>query len=70
MGKSAVIEICSMYGENILRDAGDKPQHPRVLLLAHTGKAASLIGKINFPYHTFQNSKANISRWYHNPWSI
>ena len=56
MGKSAVIEICSMYGENILRDAGDKPQHPRVLLLAHTGKAASLIGKISFPYHSFQNT--------------
>ena len=44
-----------MYAEKILTDAGDKPQHPRVLLLAHTGKAASLIGKISFPYHNFQN---------------
>ena len=46
MGKSAVIEVCSMHAENILREKGDKPHHPRVLLLAHTGKAASLIGKL------------------------
>jgi hypothetical protein len=45
VGKSAVIEVCSMHAENILRESGDKPNHPRVLLLAHTGKAASLIGK-------------------------
>ena len=45
-GKSAIIGAISMHAENILRDAGDKPQHPRILLLAHTGKAASLIGKM------------------------
>ena len=33
-----------MHAEKILRDAGHKPHLPRVLLLAHTGKAASLIG--------------------------
>ena len=45
-GKSATIKVCSMHAEKILRKAGDKPNHPRILLLAHTGKAASLIGKL------------------------
>ena len=44
-GKSSVIKVVSMHAERILRKAGDKPNHPRILLLAHTGKAASLIGK-------------------------
>ena len=44
-----------MHAENILREKGDKPHHPRVLLLAHTGKAASLIGKLIFLYcNSFQ----------------
>ena len=34
----------SMHAEKIIRKAGDKPNHPRVLLCAFTGKAASLIG--------------------------
>ena len=34
----------SIHAEKILRKAGDKPNHPRVLLCAFTGKAASLIG--------------------------
>ena len=34
-----------MQAEKILRAEGDKPHHPRVLLLAQTGKAASIIGK-------------------------
>ena len=37
-----------MYAEKTLRDTGFKPHLPRVLLLAHTGKAASLIGEIIF----------------------
>ena len=45
-GKSSVIQVVSMHAERILRKAGDKPNHPRVLLLAHTGKAASIIGKL------------------------
>ena len=44
-GKSATIEVIAMQAEKILRAEGDKPNHPRVLLLAQTGKAASLIGK-------------------------
>ena len=44
VGKSALIKVVSMHAEKILRKAGDKPTHPRVLLTAHTGKAASLIG--------------------------
>ena len=45
MGKSATIRVVSMHAETILQKAGGKPNHPRVLLCAHTGKAASLIGK-------------------------
>ena len=37
-----------MQAEKILRAEGDKPHHPRVLLLAQTGKAASIIGKCLF----------------------
>ena len=44
-GKSATINVAAMHAERILRKAGHAPNHPRVLLTAHTGKAASLIGK-------------------------
>ena len=44
VGKSAIIKAMSMHAEKILRKAGDKQNHPRVLLCAFTGKAASLIG--------------------------
>ena len=43
VGKSALIRVSAMHAEKILRKRGDKPNHPRVLLTAHTGKAASLI---------------------------
>ena len=42
-GKSSIIKVVAMHAERILRKAGDKPNHPRVLLTAHTGKAASII---------------------------
>ena len=35
-----------MNAERRLRKEGGKPDHPRVLITAHTGKAASLIGKL------------------------
>ena len=35
-----------MWAEKILRKEGDDPHKPRVLLMAFTGKAASLIGKL------------------------
>ena len=44
VGKSAIIKAMSMHAEKILRKAGDKANHPRVLRCAFTGKAASLIG--------------------------
>ena len=47
-GKSAIIKVASLHAERILRKAGDKPNHPRVLLTAHTGRAASLIGKLTY----------------------
>ena len=48
MGKSATIRAISTQAENILRNAGDEPNHPRVLLCAFTGKAANLIGECFF----------------------
>ena len=45
VGKSATIRAISTQAENILRNAGDEPNHPRVLLCAFTGKAANLIGE-------------------------
>ena len=45
VGKSAIIKAMSMHAEKILRKVGAKEDHPRVLLCAFTGKAASLIGK-------------------------
>ena len=38
--------MMSMWAEKILRKEGDDPHKPRVLLMAFTGKAASLIGKL------------------------
>ena len=35
-----------MNAERRLQKEGGKPDHPRVLITAHTGKAASLIGKL------------------------
>ena len=46
VGKSAVIKAMSFHAEKILRKSGDSPNHPRVLVCAPTGKAASLIGGI------------------------
>ena len=43
-GKSQTIKVMVMHLEKILRKAGDHPNKPRVLVLAFTGKAASLIG--------------------------
>ena len=37
----------AIHAESILSKEGDNPDKPRVLLCAHTGNAASLIGKLN-----------------------
>ena len=37
----------SIHAEHILSKEGGNPNKPRVLLCAHTGNAASLIGKLN-----------------------
>ena len=44
-GKSFTIKAIAKYAEKILRMPGDHPNHPKVILLAPTGKAANLIGK-------------------------
>jgi hypothetical protein len=46
VGKSDIIKVVAMNAERRLRKEGGKPDHPRVLITAHTGKAASLIGKL------------------------
>ena len=42
-GKSQVIKVSVMHIEKILRHAGGNPNKPRVLVLAFTGKAATLV---------------------------
>ena len=44
VGKSYLIRTVAKWAEKILRKAGDNPLKPKVLLLAPTGMAASLIG--------------------------
>ena len=44
VGKSYLIRTVAQWAEKILRRAGDNPLKPKVLLLAPTGMAASLIG--------------------------
>ena len=44
VGKSYLIKTLAKWAEFYLLEEGDQPLHPRVLLLAPTGKAASLIG--------------------------
>ena len=46
VGKSAFIKAASIQSERILRQPGDDPNYPHVLICAPTGKAASLIGKM------------------------
>ena len=48
VGKSYLIRVIAKYAEKILRLPGDHPTRPKVILLAPTGKAASLIGKLLF----------------------
>ena len=44
VGKSYLINVVSKWAEFFLRQRGDDPLHPKVLLMAPTGKAATLIG--------------------------
>ena len=55
VGKSFLINCVSMWAEKILRKAGDHPLKPKVLLLAQTGIAASLIGNMK-PYANIYKS--------------
>ena len=49
VGKSATIKATAFHAERILTKEGQNVGSPRVLLCAHTGKAANLIGKI-YPF--------------------
>ena len=44
-GKSTLIRAFSLWAEKIFLKVGDCATKPRVLLIAFTGKAASLISK-------------------------
>ena len=47
-GKSHFISVASKWAEKTFVQSGDNPNRPKILLLAPTGKAASLIGKAIF----------------------
>jgi len=51
-GKSSTIRAISLHAEEVLRKQGDHPHHPKVLLAAPTGKAASNISKFERIYPT------------------
>ena len=55
MGKSYMIYVLAKFVEKILRQPGDSPSKPKILLLAPTGMAASLIGKSLF-FPIFENN--------------
>ena len=62
-----------MHAERILWKAGDKPNHPRILLLAHTRKAISLIGKLMWLNNSMKKLVVNFVfflRWTNSWWSI
>ena len=44
VGKSFLIRLISQYVNKDLRKVGDDPNRPKVIILAPTGIAASLIG--------------------------
>ena len=46
VGKSKIIEVMSCWVEKILCKAGDHPGKPRVLIMAATGKAASIVNGV------------------------
>ena len=48
VGKTKTIMNCANWAETYLRKPGDDPSKPRLLLLAFTGMAANLIGKLSF----------------------
>ena len=45
VGKSLTIKVVAVTAEEILRQTGSHPHKPRVLILAPTGKAATIIGE-------------------------
>mgnify|MGYP001215842512 CR=1 FL=1 len=47
-GKTATTKTLAMHAEKILRQPGSHPHKPRVLIVAPTGKAASLIGGLTY----------------------
>ena len=42
-GKSSIIKVIELQAEKYLRKAGSHPNHPRILICAPTGKAASIV---------------------------
>ena len=46
VGKSQIIRATSLLAEKLLRRSGEHPNHPRILLCAPTGRAASLINGV------------------------
>ena len=74
VGKSRTIDVMAKWAESILVKADDEPLKPRVLKLAFTGKAASLIGNICFAFISLIFSNLHIivsfNRWYYTHLSI
>ena len=71
VGKSATIKVISLWVEKILRSPGQNPNHPRVIICAPTGKAASLVSKFSLKdILTNTMYQLSCSRWCHNTFCI
>ena len=60
VGKSQTIKAISMQAEKLLRKVDHHPNKPRVLLAAFTGKASSLIGKLEQKDHREKFEKTTL----------
>ena len=47
VGKSTVINVVARHCDKALKQIGDDPNQPRVIIMAPTGMAACIIGKCN-----------------------
>ena len=71
VGKSYLIQTAAQWIDHILRKSNDNPDMPKVLLLAYTGVAAAIIGKLRFSFYNtniifiaiFHYRRYNFSFW-------
>ena len=61
VGKSTIINVVTRHCNQVLNKVGDDPNQPKILLLAPTGMAACLIGKIEFRNQTKHTNSLSLA---------